>query len=106
MDVFFDSQVSTAVLYDPILPLMRKAMRRPSLMAPVDRVLGDFFAWARSVRLGPSEFRVAAAYALQESLERHGLAERQPAYYRSGQVRPETLLFAAFGAPTRIELTE
>lgn len=27
-DVFFDTQVSTAVLYDPMLPLMRKAMQQ------------------------------------------------------------------------------
>ncbi len=106
MDVFFDTQVSTAVLYDPLLPLMRKAMRRQSLKLPVGRVLGEFYAWARSVRLGPREFRVAAALMLNQSLERYGLAAQQAAYYQSGQVRPDTLLFTAFGAPGRIELVE
>jgi hypothetical protein len=103
-DVFFDTQVSTAILYDPMLPLMRKAMHRRSLKEPVGRVLGDFFAWARTMQLGAREFRVAAAYALQGSLERHGLAERQANCQRSGQIKPETLLFTAFGAPGRIEL--
>ena len=106
MDVFFDTQVSTAILYDPLLPLMRKAMRRQSLKAPVGRVLGDFYAWARTVQLGPREFRVAAAHVLHNSLGRHGLGERQAAYHQSGQIRPETLLFTAFGAPSRIELLE
>jgi hypothetical protein len=106
MDVFFDTQVSTAVLYDPLLPLMRKAMRRQSLKSPVGRVLGEFHAWARSVQLGPREFRVAAALMLNQSLERYGLAAQQSAYYQSGQVRPDTLLFTAFGAPGRIELVE
>jgi hypothetical protein len=105
-DLFFDTQVSTAVLYDPMLPLMRKAMQRRSLKEPVGRVLGDFFRWARTAQLGPREFRVAAAYAIKESLERHGLTERQAAYYQSGRIRPETLLFTAFGAPGRIELLE
>ena len=89
-----------------MLPLMRKAMKRRSLKDPIGRVLGDFFTWARTAQLGPREFRVAAAYALQESLERHGLAERHAAYYQSGQIKPETLLFTAFGAPGRIELIE
>jgi hypothetical protein len=106
MDVFFDTQVSTAVLYDPLLPLMRKAMRRKALKSPVGRVLGEFYAWARSVRLGPREFRVAAALLLGQSLERHGLAPQQAAYYQSGQIRPETLLFTAFGAPGRLELVD
>ena len=104
--VFFDTQVWTALLYDPLLPLMRRAMQRRSLKAPVGRVLGDFFAWAKTVQLGARELRVAAAYALQDSLERHGLADRQAAYSQSGQIRPETLLFSAFGAPGRIEIAE
>jgi hypothetical protein len=104
--LFFDTQMWTALLYDPLLPLMRRAMHRRSLKAPVARVLGDFFAWSKTVQLGARELRVAAAYALQESLERHGLAERQSHFYQSGQIRPETLLFTAFGAPGRIELIE
>jgi hypothetical protein len=104
--VFFDTQMWTALLYDPLLPLMRRAMRRRSLKEPVGRVLGDFFAWAKTVQLESRELRVAAAFVLQESLERHGLAERQAAYYQSGQIRPETLLFTAFGAPGRVELVE
>ena len=43
---------------------------------------------------------------LNQSLERYGLAAQQSAYYQSGQVRPDTLLFTAFGAPGRIELVE
>jgi hypothetical protein len=106
LHLFFDTQVSTAALYDPLLPLIRRAMRRRSLRAPLGRVFGDFFAWARRVQLGAREFRVAAAYTLHESLERHGLAEQQAAQYHSGYIRPETLLFTAFGAPSRIELVE
>lgn len=85
---------------------MRRAMRRRSLKPSLGRVLGDFFAWSKAVQLGARELRVAAALVLQESVERHGLAERQAAYYQSGQIKPETLLFTAFGAPGRMELIE
>lgn len=103
--VFFDTQVSTALLYDPLLPLMKKARRKRALRQPLGRVLGDMLAWMRTVELTASELREATALRLQWSLERHGLHERQEAYFQNNELRPETLFFTAFGAPGRVELS-
>jgi hypothetical protein len=105
-EVFFDTQFTTALVYDPLLPLFRKSATDLSLKKPLGRVLGDYFAWAQGARLGPREFRHAAALVLDEVLKRYGLADFQAAAERAGQLRPETLLFSAFGAPSRVDLTE
>ena len=101
---FFDTQITTAILYDPLLPLIRKAVRRPELRQKLGFVIGEFYAWARTAQLGAREFRVGGAQKLSSSLEGCGLAGLHHAHQASGAIRPETLLFTAFGAPGRIEL--
>lgn len=101
---FFDTQLTTAILYDPLLPLFRKAVRRPELKRKLGFVISEFYAWARTARLGAREFRVGGAAKLSSSLQKYGLADLQHAQHVSGAIRPETLLFTAFGAPGRIEL--
>ena len=101
---FFDTQITTAILYDPLLPLFRKAVRRPELKRKLGFVISEFYAWARAAQLGAREFRVGGAAKLFSSLEECGLADLHHAYQMSGVIRPETLLFTAFGAPGRIEL--
>lgn len=101
---FFDTQLTTAILYDPLLPLFRKAVRRPELKRKLGFVISEFYAWARTARLGAREFRVGGAVELSSSLRKCGLADLQRAQRVSGAIRPETLLFTAFGAPGRIEL--
>ena len=101
---FFDTQITTAILYDPLLPLFRKAARRPELRRKLGFVISEFYAWARTAQLGARELRVGGAAKLFSSLQKCGLADLHLAHHVSGAIRPETLLFTAFGAPGRIEL--
>ena len=98
--------MATALLYDPLLPIMRKSLRRPSLKRALGRVFGEFFAWAEAAILEPAQFRLAAAHVLNQSVGKHGLMPQQAAYSQSGQLRPESLLFTTFGAAGRIERVE
>ncbi len=102
-EVFFGTQYTTALLYDPLLPLLRRAQRDSDLKKPLGEVFGAFLRWAR----GPFDFRkyrYDAAWVLGELLAQHGLAEVYAGAQRAGLVRPETLLFTAFGLPGHVEL--
>ena len=101
---FFDTQVTTATLYDPLLPLIRTAVRRPELKRRLGFVIAEFYAWARAAQVGAREFRVSGALKLSACLETCGLDGLHYAHHATGLVRPETLLFTAFGAPGKIEL--
>ena len=101
---FFDAQVTTAVFYDPLLPLIRRSARRPELKRKLGFVIGECYAWARAAQLEAREFRVGGGLTLSACLDACGLAGLNYAHHAAGQIRPETLLFTAFGAPGRIEL--
>ena len=104
--VFFDTQVTTALLYDPVLPVMRRSMGDKGRREALGHVFSDFFSWARGARLTARELRVATAWVLGEAMARHGLTDLYVAAHEAGQLRPETLLFSAFGAPNRVEILE
>ena len=101
---FFDAQINTAVLYDPLLPLIRRATRRPDLKRKLGFVIGEFYAWARTEQPDARQYRIDGARTLSACLEACGLTDLHYGQYAAGRIRPETLLFTAFGAPGRIEL--
>ena len=103
-DVFFASQYTTALLYDPLLPFFRLAERDPEVRQKLSLVLSDFFRWTHRRELDIRKCRHEIAWFVGESILRHGLQETQIGHLGSGIVKPETLLFSVFGVPTHVEL--
>ncbi len=103
--VIFSTQLTTALLYDPLLPLIRKSEKDAVLRKALGNVLGDYLGWAAHTFLEVRQFRHTAAWVLGESMARHGLTKTYVEALLAGSVRPETLLFSAFGVPSRVELS-
>jgi hypothetical protein len=103
-EVFFITQYTTALLYDPLLPLIRRSESDVTLKRQLGSVLSEFFARTGDREFDIREHKHEIAYMLGELLARHGLQDLHTALTRAGQVRPETLLFTAFGAPGHIGL--
>jgi hypothetical protein len=103
-DVFFVTQYTTALLYDPLLPLFRQAEANAELKGPLAAVLSEFFSWSQGRNLDVRKHRHEIAWFVGESLARHGLTPLYAGALQAGHVRPETLLFTAFGAPGHITL--
>lgn len=103
-DVLFVTQYTTALLYDPLLPLFRQAEANPELKVPLGAVLSEFFQWSHGRSLDVRKYRHEIAWFVGESLARHGLTPLYVGALQAGHVTPETLLFTAFGAPGRVML--
>lgn len=103
--VIFSTQLTTALLYDPLLPLIRKSAKNATLKKALGNVLEDYLGWAMQTLLEVRKFRHAAAWVLGESMARHGLTKAYAEAQQAGNVRPETLLFSAFGIPGRVDIS-
>jgi hypothetical protein len=103
-EVFFWTQYTTALLYDPLLPFFRLAEKDPEVRKRLGLVLSEFFAWTHGRELDIREYRLEIAWFLGEAILRHGLQQIQIGHLSSGIVRPETLLFSIFGVPAHVEL--
>jgi CHAT domain len=102
--LFFGTQLTTAVLYDPLLPLIRRSDKDERLREALGGVLGEYLAWEDGGKLSAHEYRHKAAYRLAIAMERHGVATQYNNALQAGLVRPETLLFTAFGFPGMIAI--
>ena len=103
LDAFFNAQLTTACLYDQLLPLMR---RIPRLSAEGERlmlVIADFLGEMLEP-LPIKEYRLRAAAVLHDVLKRHGLLNKHRQLVAAGSIAPETLLYSAFGLPSRVRL--
>jgi CHAT domain-containing protein len=101
---FFATQYTTALLYDPLLPLFRKAERDATLRKILGIVMGDFLKWVHGKELDIRRYRYEIAVFLNDTLEKYGLAKQLEENAKTGVLIPETLLFTAFGAPGRVEI--
>jgi hypothetical protein len=103
--LFFATQFTTALLYDPLLPMIRRAKRDPELRKRVGAVLGAYFAWTREQPIPDvRRFRREAAWFLGSAIAQAGLTELVSRLEKAGQIRPETLLFSVFGVPSEVRL--
>lgn len=105
-EVFFATQFTTALLYDPLLPLLRRSRTDKTLRSTLASILADFFQWADQGHEDARKYRHEAAWMLGSLLARHDLAQRYQHTWDAGLVRPETLLFTVFGLPGNVEITE
>ena len=101
---FFQTQLTTALLYDQMLPLLRRGQKDQSIAKRVGEVFLGYLAWAGSANVTVPEFRDRSRQLLWELLENAGLAEQQRQLEQAGLVLPETMLFTMFGAPEHISL--
>ncbi|HET6176088.1 MAG TPA: hypothetical protein VFE61_04090 [Candidatus Sulfotelmatobacter sp.] len=103
--VFFSTQYTTALLYDPLLPLFRQAERDAKVKDALGHVLSNFFAWSAARQIDDvRKYRHEIAHFVGEQMLRYGLTRKYAGLVQGGHVKPETLLFTAFGIPGHIEL--
>jgi hypothetical protein len=103
LDAFFNAQLTTAVLYDPMFPLMRRCSSDPNKA----RQLSHLFATYLSEMAKPvpsAEYRLKAAHLLNELLQKAQLREMYEQIEKAGLIIPETLLYSIFGLPDNIRL--
>lgn len=106
LDVFFITQYTTALLYDPLLPLIRRAEKQVDLRPRVAAVIQDLLRWAGSHPIVLNRYRMEIAVKMGECLAQHGLGDAQANLTQSGHVRPETLLFTIFGMPSAVAVVD
>ncbi|MEN8263274.1 MAG: hypothetical protein ABFR82_07410 [Nitrospirota bacterium] len=105
-DAFFVAQLATALLYDPLLPLLRKAKPGTEMSLALAATIIEYGKRLTSEPIDIKVFRDKAAIVLYECLTKYGLAYKQAELTQAGKVTPETLLFTAFGVPSRIQLVK
>lgn len=103
-EVFFSTQYTTAMLYDPLLPLFRVAEREESIKPALQTILSEYFQWSIKRGIDVKTYGNEAAHVLGELIARTGLRHRYTSMRENGLVRPETLLFSAFGFPEHLDL--
>jgi hypothetical protein len=103
-EVFFITQYTTALLYDPLLPLIRRSERDAALKEPLANVFGGFIGWASQQQVDIKTYKHEIAWVLGKLLAENGLTSLHESMRKSGHIRPETLLFSAFGVPHHVEL--
>ena len=101
---FFASQLTTALLYDPLFPLLRRAEGDSSLREPLGRMIGGYLSDVQGKPLDPKSFKYEAAFILAKHLQEQGLDTLQAQTVQSGGVTPQSLLFTAFGFPSKVSL--
>ena len=103
--LFFWTQYTTALLYDPLLPLLRRSERDRKLRKPLGRVLNAYYRWAANRPIEDARrFRHEATWCHNAAIAQNGLTEIHQAQVRAGHTRPETLFFSLFGAPSQVDL--
>jgi hypothetical protein len=103
-DVLFWSQLTTATLYDPMLPLLLRAEREPRLREPVAQSILGYVAEMRNRQLDAETFKIEAAELLWKHIEAQTLGDTYRQMVQSREPMPEVLLFSAFGLPGAVEL--
>lgn len=103
-EAFFTSQLTSALLYDPLFPLLRKSKRKTELREKLSYVFLEYLKYFDSKPIDSRQFRYKASEILSECLIKYGLYYEQLETVKAGQVVPETLFFSAFGVPSRVKL--
>lgn len=106
LDVFFITQYTTALLYDPLLPLIRRAEQQADLRPRVAAVIQDLLHWASGHPIVLNRYRMEIAEKMGEFLAKHGLAGAHANLTQSGIVGPETLLSTIFGMPSAVAIVD
>ena len=104
LDAFFVSQFTTALLYDPLLPLLKRARPGTDLSKRVCGVIFEYIRHFSSKPFDPRKMKYEAGEVLYKNIIKQGLQDQQTQIFQTGEVIPETLLFTAFGLPSKVSL--
>jgi hypothetical protein len=106
LDIFFVTQLTTALLYDPLLPIMHKAEADPKIAERFKAMRLEFVRWidGRPIDLGTYDEQIAMK--LTECLVEYELYDLYRNLQEAGLVRPETLLFSIYGFPDMVTIAQ
>jgi len=104
LDIFFATQLTTALMYDPLLPLLHKAETDPKITDRFHEMRLEIVHWAHGRPIDPRTYHEEMAKKLTESLVRHDLYDLYRNLQDAGHVRPESLLFSIYGFPDRVTI--
>jgi hypothetical protein len=104
LDIFFATQLTTALMYDPLLPLLHKAETDPQIADRFNYMRFDLVQWVHGRPIDPSTYHDEIATKLTECLVRYGLYDLYRNLQEAGHVRPETLMFSIYGFPDLVEV--
>jgi hypothetical protein len=103
-DIFFGTQLTTALTYDPLLPLLHKAEADSAIREKVGLAWFEFIQWSRGRPVNPELYPKEVAVRLTELLLQNDLYDLYRNLHSAGRVRPETLLFSMFGFPNQVTI--
>jgi hypothetical protein len=103
-DIFFFTQLTTALIYDPLLPLFHRAENDAGIRKRMGPFLGELALWAHGRPVDPETYHEQIAVDISELLLKHDLYDLHRNLDAAGRIRPETLLFSIFGFPERVLL--
>ena len=108
-DAFLNAQVATASIYDPLLPIVYKAVRDSTLRVPISKAISELMEWSSDEwplngMPGPINYLKAAAAKLDTVLAKQGLLTMAQNLRAAGRVIPESLFFSAFGTLRSVKL--
>jgi hypothetical protein len=104
LDIFFNAQFTTALVYDPLLPLVRRAETHPSIGGKLGYMFGELVQWFNGRRVDPKTYHEEVATKLTELLVKHALYDVHRNLDEAGHVRPETLMFSIYGFPDLVTI--
>ncbi len=102
LDIFFTTQLTTALIYDPLLPLVHKAETDPEIRNRFNQMRLEIVHWLHGKALDRTTCDEEIATKLSECLMNHDLYDLHRNLQAAGHIRPETLLFSIYGFPDRV----
>jgi hypothetical protein len=105
LDIFFNTQFTTALVYDPLLPLVRKAEADPQIREPLSYLLRELVLWFSGRPVDVKTYHEKVATKLTELLLKYDLYTKHRHLDAAGHVRPETLMFSIYGYPDLVTIT-
>jgi hypothetical protein len=106
LDIFFAAQLTTALMYDPLLPLLHKAETDPKIAQPLNHMRLEIIQWFHGRPIDVATHHKEVATKLTECLVKYGLYSLNRNLWEAGHIRPETLLFSIYGFPDRVMIAK
>lgn len=104
LDIFFVTQLTTALLYDPLLPLLHKAETDQKIADRFNSMRLELVRWFHGRPIDLRTYAEQIATKLTQCLIKYELYDLHRNLQEAGHVRPETLLFSIYGFPDSVTI--
>jgi hypothetical protein len=104
LDIFFNTQLTTALVYDPLLPLVHKAETDTQIGRQLNYMLRELIQWFSGRPVDPKTYHEEVSTKLTELLLKYNLYNLHRNLDEAGHVRPETLMFSIYGFPDLVTI--